>query len=419
MGRLWRIVALAVSCAAFVAGLALMLLFAGAGYVSVLLLLVLVAGYCWMLFAFAHYRQCRQEEFLLVLTAAAGADAPLVPALGAYLHDRPRGGLREVLVALMLFFVVPFYYWLWYRTFNYDRKVERVAELLQDGWSLHDALEFVPGVASRETLLAVALGEDTGRLAECLRAVRSPARRRLATAWLGLVPRFAYPLFLLLVINGVLTFLMLYIAPRYERIFREFGMSLPEATERALALGNFTLSYAWALALAVLLLTAVLVLLLVSPSFRWYFPVVGRLYRGYVCSQALQALAFLLQTGQPAPEALGVLAESDGFVGGARRRLAAVRRRVEQGEPLADSLRQGRLLPAAMVPLVKAAERAGNLPWALTELGGVLAQRLARRVHRLGLILSPVPVVGAGVLVGLIALGFFMPLIKLIDGLAR
>jgi type II secretory pathway component PulF len=419
MGRFGRIMALVATCAVFAAGMALMFLFAGIGYGAVLLLLVWAALYCWMLFAFAHYRQCRQEEFLLVLTAAAEADAPLVPALGAYLHDRPRGGLREAIVAILLFFVVPFYYWLWYRTFNYDRKVERVAELLQDGWSLHDALEMVPGVASRETILAVALGQDTGRLAECLRSLRSPARRRLATVWLGLMPRFAYPLFLLFVINGILTFLMIYIAPRLERIYREFNMAFPETTQQALALGHFAVNYAWAVALAVPFVVAVAVLLLVSPSFRWYFPVVRGIYRRYVSSQALQALAFLLQAGEPAPEALGVLAECPGFVGGARRRLADVRRRVERGEPLAESLHQGGLMPRAMVPLLKSAERVGNLPWALAELGDVLAQRLARRVQRLGLLLSPLPVVGVGMVVGVIVIGFFMPLIKLIDGLAR
>src|SRR5262249_45045681 len=117
--------------------------------------------------------------------------------------------------------------------------------------------------------------------------------------------------------------------------------------------------------------------------------------------------------------ALGVLAESGSFVGGARRRLEAVRRRVERGEPLADSLRQEKVLPPAMVPLLKLAERTGTLPWALAELADLLAQRLARRVQRLGLVLFPVPVVGVGVVVGVIVVGVFMPLISLIEGLAQ
>jgi type II secretory pathway component PulF len=419
MGRFWSIVALVLSCAAYAAGLVLMLAYAGLGYPSLLLLLVLATLYGWMLFAFLHYRQARQEEFLQVLAAAAEAEAPLAPALWAYVRDRPRGVLREIWIAFLLFFVVPGYYWLWYRGHSYDRKVEHVAELLEEGWSLPEALKMTPGVASRETLLAVALGRDTGQLAGCLRALRSPARSRVATLWLEVVPRFGYPLFLLLVINGYLAFWMTFIAPRFERLFHDFNMSLPEETQWTLAVGHLALNYAWVLTVAVPFLILLLVLLLVSPSFRWYFPVVGRLYAWYVRSQVLQALAFLLQLGQPAPEALGVLAESGGLVRGARRRLLAVRRRVERGEPLADSLRWGKLLTPAMVPLLRSAERNGNLPWALAELADVLAQRLARRVHRLGLVFFPVPVVGVGVLVGVIAVGLFMPLISLMQGLAQ
>jgi type IV pilus assembly protein PilC len=171
--------------------------------------------------------------------------------------------------------------------------------------------------------------------------------------------------------------------------------------------------------LGIPLVVALLVLLLVSPAFRWYFPVVGHLYAGYLRTQVLQALAFLLRAGRPAPEALDTLAESDALVAGVRERLEEVCSRVEGGEPLADSLRWGRLLPRAMVPLLRTAERAGNLPWALGELADLLAQRSARRLQRLSLILFPVAIVGVGLLVGVMVLGIYMPLITLIDGLAQ
>jgi type II secretory pathway component PulF len=419
MARFLRVLALVGSCIAYAVLLLVMLYFLGLGYASVLVLLILAAAYGWMLFAYLHYRDCRQEEFLQVLAAAAEAQAPLAPALWAYLHDRPRGGLREIWVSLLLFIVVPGYYWLWYSGSNYDRKVERVAELLEDGCSLPEALRETPGVASRDTRLAVTLGEDTGQLARCLRSLRNPSRNRLAILWLEMVPRFGYPLFLLFVINAVLVFWMLYLAPRFERIFKEMHMTLPAETERVMALGSFAMHYAWVLSLSIPALVGLLALLLASPTFRWYFPIIGRLYREYLRSQMLQALAFLLQMEQPAPTALGVLAESGCFIGPARRRLNAARRRVERGEPLADSLQREKVLRQAMVPLLRTAERVGNLPWALAELADLVAQRLARRAKRLGMALSPVPVVGVGVLVGVIALGLFMPLITLIEGLSQ
>ena len=40
-------------------------------------------------------------------------------------------------------------------------------------------------------------------------------------------------------------------------------------------------------------------------------------------------------------------------------------------------------------------------------------------VQRLGLVLSPVPVVAVGVLVGFIVIGFYVPLISIIEGLTQ
>jgi type II secretory pathway component PulF len=389
------------------------------GVFGLLPLLFLVGIYGWMVFAFLHYRQCRQEELLQVLTAAAEANLPLAPAVAAYLRDRPHGRLREFSVGVLLFFVLPGYYWLWYRRASFDHKIEQLVLLLEAGHTLSEALQLTPGVASRQTLLAAALGEETGQLCRCLVSFSNPARSRLSTLWLEMVPRFAYPLLLLFVMTGILQFWALYIAPKYERILREFDMGRPRAMEQALALGRFALSWSWVLGLVIPALLVILILLILNPGFRWHFPVVGYLYRGYVRSQILQGLSFLLQLKEPAPDALAVLAGTGCFVGAAVRQLDLARCRVESGEPLANSLNRELVLPRAMVPLVNAAERAGNLPWALTELADVLAQRAARRVQRVGMALSPVPVVLVGVLVGIIALGLFVPLIHMMEGLSQ
>ena len=50
--------------------------------------------------------------------------------------------------------------------------------------------------------------------------------------------------------------------------------------------------------------THILILLIISPEFRWRFPVIGFFYRRHVRSQALQGLSFLLQVREPAPSCL-------------------------------------------------------------------------------------------------------------------
>ncbi|TMQ34229.1 MAG: hypothetical protein E6K70_08755 [Planctomycetota bacterium] len=382
-------------------------------------LLVLGTAYVWMLSAYLHYRHGRREELVHILTAAAESELPLGEALWAYLSDRPQGQMRELWVALLLFFVAPGYYWFWHRRHCFDSKVAQLAIYLESGMSLHQALQAVPGVASRDMLLAAAIGEPTGRLAFCLQTLRSAGRNRLSGLWLEIMPRVFYPLALLALVCSILAFWSVYIAPKYQKIFADFGARLPEATTWTFNLGYLVESDWWILAVALITVKVLTFLVFVSATFRWYFPVVGRAYRSLVQSRMLHALSLLLSVGRPVPEALGRLRDTGYFPAPAQWRLHRARRRIEQGEPLADSLRRGRILPAAMAPLVSAAERAGNLPWALAELADHLAQRTARRVRQLSLVLFPIPIVAMGLLVGFVAYGIFVPLLQLMEGLGQ
>ena len=118
------------------AGAALVMTQGRAVPLGVPLLLFGTLCYGWMLFAYLHYHQARQEEFLQLLTTAVESEAPLAPALWSYLSDRPHGPVREFWVAVLLFFVIPGYYWVWHRRHSFDHKVARVACLLEDGWPL-------------------------------------------------------------------------------------------------------------------------------------------------------------------------------------------------------------------------------------------------------------------------------------------
>ncbi len=396
-------------------GLGLALIVGGvAPGLPLLLLLLLVYG--WMLSAYLHYRQGRQDELLHFLSTAAESQAPLAPALWSYLHDRPQGALREFWIALLLFFVFPGYYWVWHRRHSYDQKVARVAYFLEMGDSLPNALRASPGVVSRDMVLAVQVGQYTGRLALFL---RSSLPRRLAPVWLEMLPRLLYPLLLFLFLSSILGFWMTFLLPKMERIFADFDQNLPEATQQLMDFGDL-LSDAMTLVPLVLLSIATLAAaLFASSTLRWYLPGIARFYRRHVQSHLLRMLAVLLEGGKPVPEALAVLADSEGFAPVVQRRLHAVRRRIEQGEPLAESLRRGGLLPASMVPLVQAAECVQNLPWALAELGETLADRTVRALRRFSQFIFPVVVVALGVLVGFVVLGMFMPLIDLLTRLGE
>lgn len=406
---------LSVTAAVVVLLFLFLMIVAGLGAIGLPLLLILGLIYGWMLFAFLHYRAGRQDELMHLLVAATEANAPLAPALRAYLRDRPRGGWRTFWTASLLFFVVPGYYWLWYRRHNYERKVARVADLLENGVSLPESLQSVPGVVPAGTIVAVAVGESTGRLAVSLtRAMPG----HLATVWLEAFPRLIYPLALVCFLIAITTFWMIFLLPKMMRIFHDFGSELPALTQHIAAFGRLVEDYNWVVLLLILAGLALPGLLVTFPELRRYLPILGRLDRMGTQSRILKMLGVLLESGKPAPEALRVLASPDFFPASVTRRLNAARAAVEQGEPLPDSLHNAGLLSASMVPLVRAAERARHLPWALDELGTHLASRAVRLTRAISLALFPTAVLAVGLLVGVMVVGMFLPLVKLISEMA-
>jgi type II secretory pathway component PulF len=67
-----------------------------------------------------------------------------------------------------------------------------------------------------------------------------------------------------------------------------------------------------------------------------------------------------------------------------------------------------------MVPLVSAAERVHNLPWALAALGETLAGRGMRTVQRISLALHPIFLIVVGGMVAFVVFGMFAPLVDLL-----
>jgi type IV pilus assembly protein PilC len=300
---------------------------------------------------------------------------------------------------------------------SFEQLAKRLAELLESGESLANSLRIVPEVACREVRLAAAVGEATGALGPCLKDV---SRERWSAAWMEVIPRFLYPFFVLQIVFGVVSFLSITIIPRYKRIFDEFGMSLPVITLTLTDSSVWFADYSPLIQPAtILLILTGIALVIASPTVRWHTPLLGRLYRWGVQGEVLRSLGRFLTVGQTVPAALAFMIESRVFPPVVQRRLRVVETAIGRGELLETALRQAGLLPASMVPLVSSATRVGNLPWALVELGDHLSGRAFRLVRQLSLVLSPILVVVIGAVVLFVVVALFLPLIKLLEGLAK
>jgi type IV pilus assembly protein PilC len=213
---------------------------------------------------------------------------------------------------------------------------------------------------------------------------------------------------------------MIKIMPEFEKIFLDFDMELPRLTLLAISVSQFTVDYLGA-PLLILAVVAMLVALVVGVGYLSDRPVLSwlgdRLLRGRRTADVLRILAVSTEHRQPLSNVIERLAQvyPSRLL---RRQLAPAAAAVTAGGDWRDSLGSARFVSPAEQSLLKSAEAAGNLPWALRT---VAARQEKRTVYRLAAavqVLYPLLILLLGGMVAFFVVSLFVPLVKLVEGLA-
>ncbi len=245
------------------------------------------------------------------------------------------------------------------------------------------------------------------------------SRSTLRPPWAAISSRIAYFLWVILVIQSISAFILYFIVPKYEAIFYDFGVPLPQVTIFVIMASHFLLKFSW---LLVPLILAEVLLLLSWPFsfFGWeYFhvPVLDRLFIRRHTALVLRCLGWVVEAGKPMPWGIALLSRwyPTRWV---RVRLERAAVDIAHGDDWTTALARQGLLRPADVALLESAQRVGNLGWALRETAEGGERRLAYRLQIAVDTLFPLVVIALGTLVGLIAVAFFTPLVVLIGRLA-
>ena len=182
--------------------------------------------------------------------------------------------------------------------------------------------------------------------------------------------RFFYILALLVFAVIVSTFLLWKIIPLFERMLNEFEVTMSFATQ-LLVLASHQLVNFWPVLVPlflVLLAGACVGVLYYVGLLPRNLPLLSRLALPMDRSAVLRALAWSVRGERALPATVDMLAQI--FPRGAtRRRLQKASTQIAAGQHWCDALRRVRLMQAMDVAVVKAAERTGNVAWALAESG--------------------------------------------------
>jgi type II secretory pathway component PulF len=354
--------------------------------------LVWWATFVFVLIESLHKQQASQQNALLwLLAASAERDMPLGPAIEAFAREN-RGA--------------------------FGRRARRLAKLLDLGVPLPDALDFCPGLLPPHALPILRVGCQSGALAPALRQAAA-AKNQHDTIWASLFGKVSYLLLLPVFGVVVLTFVMIWIIPKYTKIFADFDASLPAMTQFLISVSYWSFNYWFVLSPLYLLIAG----LLVHAVMRylgwtdWELPGVSRLVRRLDTARILDGLAIVARQQKPLAEGLAALA-STYPKSNIRQLLSHALHEMAAGSDWTEGLYHQQLIRRSDLALLQAAQRVGNLPWALQEMADSNRRRFTYRLQAIVQAAFPPVVIFFGLIVMFIAVAIFLPLVALIEKLA-
>jgi type IV pilus assembly protein PilC len=236
-----------------------------------------------------------------------------------------------------------------------------------------------------------------------------------------------YPVIVLLLAVAIMSFLLVFIVPRFEQIFHDMlgDKPLPAVTLFVIGVSNFMQNH-------YIVLLGIIVALIVGYRFsartksgralldaaKLRMPLFGDLLRKTAISRFSRTLGTLVTSGVPILQALNITRETAGnaVIAGA---ISQVHNSVKEGESIVLPLEASGAFPPMVISMIDVGEETGQLPEMLLKIAEVYDDEVDNSVAGLTSLLEPIMIVLLAVVVGTIVIALFMPLISIISGLQQ
>ncbi|MFN0060400.1 MAG: type II secretion system inner membrane protein GspF [Planctomycetota bacterium] len=302
-----------------------------------------------------------------------------------------------------------------------DRQIDLILrdirEKIVSGTGLAEAMSFHPLMFSDIYVNMVRAGEASGnldtvliRLAEYLQKQAS-LRGKIRNA-------LTYPIVMVTVGLGVVTFLMSYVVPKITKILTSRKQALPWTTETLMLISDFFKNYWWMALIALLAAMVALRLFIGTEKGRFIYdtvllrvPVIGNLFRKQAVSRFTITFSALLRSGLPALEALSIVSRvvNNSVM---KRVLDKVSERIIEGTDIASPLKSSKIFPPMVAYMIAVGEQSGQLEEILDRISVAYEEEIDLSVQQLTSLIEPVIIILLAVVVGFIIMAVLMPLLQ-------
>jgi type IV pilus assembly protein PilC len=304
--------------------------------------------------------------------------------------------------------------------------ISKLADSVQGGSTFSEGLAQHPRLFNDLFVNMVRAGELGGVL-ELVLTRLAEFQEKAQKVKNKVVAAMVYPIIVLLLAMVIMTFLMIFIVPKFETIFHDMlgDKPLPVITVFVMGVSDFMQNH-WAVLLgAIVGIIAGYKFAARTKAGRGMLdriklraPLFGDLIRKTSISRFSRTLGTLVTSGVPILQALNITRETAGNTVIARA-ISQVHDSVKEGESIVQPLEASGAFPPMVISMIDVGEETGQLPEMLLKIAEVYDDEVDNSVAALTSLLEPIMIVLLALIVGTIVIALFMPLIGIISGLQQ
>ena len=293
-----------------------------------------------------------------------------------------------------------------------------LAEQVEAGKKLSDAMFMHPDVFSEKDMGMVRSGEASGQLAGTLENLANDTLKAYEIKG-KIKSAMTYPAVVMVLLLCVFVVMMIFVIPKLTELFAGFGKELPLLTRVVVGISNFMVNQKLQLALAVIVAIFAFSMFRKTDFGKYHLdlfklkaPLFGSLFRKAYLSRFARSLSNLLNSGLSIVTTLEIVANS---VGNEiyRKKLLLAAEDIKQGIPLAETLAESEFFPPMLLSMIEVGEKTAQLDTILDKVATFYENEVSTSINGLSKLLEPLILVVIGVSVGLIVGAIMMPIMNM------
>ncbi len=291
---------------------------------------------------------------------------------------------------------------------------------VQRGNLLSDTMKFHKNIFPSLMIQMVVAGEASGNLDIVMDRLAITYEKE-AKIENKMKSAMIYPIILLVVLVGVVSFILVVVMPQFASIFADAGKDLPLSTKILMGTSDF-LVQRW----YVLVLVIVGIVLLISQlkktkegrrtldRMKLRTPLIGKQFRMIITSRFTRTMSTLLSSGITLLEAMSIVGQVVGNTE-VEGRLDNASEEIKKGIAMSRAVSAVNVFPPMVLSMLKIGEESGSLDLVLSKTADYYDEELDTAIQRLVAMLEPILIVVMGLVVGFVVVSIAQPMFGIYD----